>query len=66
MYQSIRQKKNRFMTQDQIFGVIRHGISAIGGILIAKGLLDDGSWTELTGAVMALTGVIWSIVSKKK
>jgi hypothetical protein len=54
------------MTQEQIFGVIRHGLSAIGGILIAKGLLDDGSWTELTGAVMTLTGVIWSIVSKKK
>jgi hypothetical protein len=66
MHQSMRQKKNKFMTQEQIFGVIRHGLSAIGGILIAKGLLDEGSLTELTGAVLALTGVIWSIVSKKK
>lgn len=54
------------MTQEQIFGVIRHGLSAVGGILIAKGLLDEGSLTELTGAILALTGVIWSIVSKKK
>ena len=54
------------MSQEQIFGVIRHTLSAVGGILIAKGLLDDGSWTELSGAVMTLTSVIWSIVSKKK
>jgi hypothetical protein len=53
------------MTQEQIYGVIRHVLSAAGGILIAKGLISDGSWTELTGAAMALVGVIWSIVSKK-
>jgi hypothetical protein len=59
-------KQIKNMTQEQIFGVVRHGLSAIGGILIAKGLLDEGSWTELTGAAMTLVGVIWSIVSKKK
>ena len=53
------------MTQEQIFGVVRHTMTAIGGILIAKGLVADGAWTELTGAAIALAGVIWSIVAKK-
>jgi hypothetical protein len=53
------------MTQEQIFGVVRHTMTAIGGILIAKGLVADGAWTELTGAAITLAGVIWSIVAKK-
>lgn len=64
-YFSVAKNKPNFMTQEQIYGVIRHVLSAAGGILIAKGLISDGSWTELTGAAMALVGVIWSIVSKK-
>jgi len=54
------------MTKDQIFGVLRHTMTALGGILIAKGLVADGAWAELTGAALTLTGVIWSIVSKKQ
>ncbi len=54
------------MTKEQIFGVIRHTMTALGGILIAKGLIADGAWTELSGAIITLTGVIWSIVSKKQ
>ena len=54
------------MTQEQIFGVVRHFMTAIGGILIAKGLVSDTAMLELTGATISLAGVIWSIVSKKK
>jgi hypothetical protein len=54
------------MTKDQIFGVVRHVFTAVGGVLIAKGLVTDGSWTELTGAILSLAGVVWSITSKTK
>jgi hypothetical protein len=54
------------MTQEQVTGVIRHVLTAVGGILIAKGLLADGQWTELSGAALTLFGVIWSVASKKK
>jgi len=54
------------MTQEQVLGVVRHVLTAVGGILIAKGLVGEGNWTELTGAVMTLAGVIWSIKSKAK
>lgn len=54
------------MNQEQIFGVVRHTLTAVGGILIAKGVLGEGQWEELTGAALALAGIIWSIVIKRK
>lgn len=53
------------MSQEQIFGVIRHVFTAVGGIVVAQGYVSDSLYTELSGAVLALAGVIWSIVSKK-
>lgn len=54
------------MTQEQVFGIVRHAMTAIGGIFIAKGFIDESTIQELIGATLSLTGVIWSIVSKKK
>ena len=54
------------MSQEQIFGVIRHVFTAVGGIVIAQGYISDSMYTELTGAILALAGVIWSIVAKKQ
>lgn len=53
------------MTQEQFLGVVRHVLTAAGGILIAQGLVQDGMWTELTGATLSLVGVLWSFLSKK-
>ena len=53
------------MSQEQIFGVIRHVFTAVGGIVIAQGYISDSVYTELSGAVLTLVGVIWSIVTKK-
>ena len=53
------------MSQEQIFGVIRHVFTAVGGVVIAQGYISDSMYTELSGAVITLVGVIWSIVAKK-
>lgn len=53
------------MKQEQVLGIIRHTLTFLGGIAIAKGLIDEGTATEVIGAVLTLTGAIWSIVSKK-
>lgn len=53
------------MTKDQVFGIIRHVLTFVGGILVIKGYLDDAMVQEVIGGVVALTGTIWSIVSKK-
>lgn len=53
------------MSQEQIFGVIRHIFTAVGGIVVAQGYVSDSLFTELSGTVLTLAGVIWSIVTKK-
>ena len=54
------------MNQDQLLGLVRHTITFIGGILVAKGLATEAVSQELIGAVVTLAGAVWSIVSKKK
>lgn len=53
------------MTKDQIFGIIRHVLTFVGGILVIKGYTDDVMVQEVIGGVLTLVGSIWSIVSKK-
>lgn len=53
------------MNKLQIFGIIRHTLTFIGGVLVINGILDEGLVSELSGAVMTLVAGIWSIVEKK-
>ncbi len=53
------------LTKEQIMGIIRHGLTFVGGILVMKGLVDETTVTEIVGGAMTLTGAIWSIVDKK-
>jgi hypothetical protein len=53
------------MTQDQVLGLIRHTLTFVGGILIAKGLISEGASQEIIGAAMTLAGSIWSWVKNK-
>ena len=52
------------LTKDQVLGIIRHTLTFIGGIVVAKGLVDESTVTEIIGGVLTLTGAIWSIVAK--
>ena len=53
------------MKQEQILGIIRHALTFIGGVLITKGIIDEGTSTQIIGTVLGLVGTIWSIVIKK-
>ena len=53
------------MKRDQVEGVIRHGITTIGGFLIAKGFIDEVILTEVIGAALSIVGIVWSIINKK-
>lgn len=55
-----------FLTQDQIFGIIRHALTAAGGALVAKGVIDEAGLTEAVGALVTLLGVVWSAMAKKE
>jgi hypothetical protein len=54
------------LTKEQVLGIVRHILTFGGGILVTKGLLDEGMVTEISGAVITLIGAIWSIVAKNK
>jgi hypothetical protein len=52
------------LTKEQLLGILRHTLTFVGGILIAKGLIDEATATEIIGGVITLTGTIWSVLAK--
>lgn len=51
---------------DKILGIIRHGLTFLGGVLVTQGVMDDAMFVELFGAAMTLIGGIWSVIDKNK
>jgi hypothetical protein len=54
------------LTKEQLLGIIRHTLTFVGGIVVARGLVDETLVTEVIGGVLTLTGAIWSIFAKNK
>ena len=54
------------MKKEQLFGLIRHALTVIGGGLVAKGYLEDAVAQEIIGILISTAGIIWSFVDKKK
>jgi hypothetical protein len=53
------------MKKEIVLGIIRHTLTFVGGVLIMKGLIEEGLVQEITGAVLTLVGGIWSVLDKK-
>ena len=53
------------LTREQVLGIVRHTLTFVGGIVVMKGLADQGMVNEIIGAAMTLTGAIWSVIAKK-
>lgn len=54
------------MEKEQIYGLIRHALTVLGGAFVTKGYIDAEIVPEVVGAVMTLVGVVWSYQSKNK
>lgn len=52
--------------REQVLGVVRHALTFVGGIMISKGLLDESTLAELSGSIVTLIGIVWSIIEKNK
>ena len=53
------------MKKQQVFGLIRHILTAGGVYLVGKGAIDEGIYAELMGASLTLIGLVWSHIEKK-
>lgn len=51
---------------DKVAGLIRHVLTFLGGYLVTKGIIDEGTLQEVIGAIITLSGFVWSFISKKE
>jgi hypothetical protein len=51
--------------KESILGVLRHVLTTAGGYLASSGLIAANDIEVAVGAVIALAGVIWSVLEKK-
>ena len=58
-------KKFVSLNKEKTFGIIRHILTAVGGVIIAKGYVSQSTTQEVIGFVLSLLGFIWSINNKK-
>jgi hypothetical protein len=54
------------MSKEKVLGIVRHILTFTGGIIVAKGFIQETASEELIGGLMTLIGVIGSIVDKNK
>lgn len=54
------------MNKDTILGIVRHILTIGGGLLVQRGNIDPSQAETLIGAIIAVVGVTWSILSKRK
>lgn len=52
------------MTQEQVNSLIRHIISVVGGIFIAKGIIDSSVLEYGLAAIGVIVSIVWSIKEK--
>jgi hypothetical protein len=52
------------MNKQQILGILRHVLTFAGGVVVAKGWVDETLITELIGGVITLAGTVWSVIEK--
>jgi hypothetical protein len=54
------------MSREQIEGIVRHLMGAIGSVLATKGIVDESGVQALVGVAVAVVGVVWSFMAKKQ
>ena len=54
------------LMQSAIIALLRHLLTFIGGTLVAKGVIDTATLTEIIGAIITLLSVGWMAVAKVK
>jgi hypothetical protein len=53
------------MNADQVGGIVRAILAAIGGYFVGKGLVDSATMTTIVGAAATIAAAVWSAWTNK-
>jgi len=53
------------MNSEQIFGIARHILTTLGGVVVARGIIDESTMISIVGALATLAGAAWSVYAKR-
>jgi len=54
------------MSREIVLGIVRHLLTALGGVLVTRGLADAAGVESAAGALLSLAGFVWSVVAKAR
>ena len=54
------------MNKNEVYGIVRTILAAIGGVLVGKGYIDSETAVSSAGALATVAAAIWSVKSKRK
>lgn len=54
------------MTKDAILALLRHLLTTLGGAAAYAGYVDSAEIEPIIGGLVALAGLIWSLIDKKQ
>lgn len=54
------------MTAEQVAGIVRALIAALGGYLVGKGFADAETIAAVGGAAATIAAAVWSVYAKRK
>ena len=53
------------VVKEIVFGIVRHGLTSVGGALLAHGILSAGQMNDGVGSLMVILGLGWSLWEKR-
>jgi len=53
------------VNQEQIGGIVRAVVAALGGYLVGQGIVDQATMVTIGGAIATLVVSVWSVYSNK-
>jgi len=53
------------MTKNEVYGVARALLAAVGGVVVGKGWIDSETAVALAGALATVAAAVWSVRSKR-
>lgn len=62
----LEKSKELKMSSVEIGGIVRALVSALGGYLVGKGIIDNETAVTLGGAIVPLVVAVWSVIAKRK